>query len=56
VALNREWHRQNRMPPKASRAQRIEWHALHAAKCGCRKIPESIGQDVKKLLKPARST
>ena len=56
MALNKELHRENRMPPKATRAQRIEWHAEHAKKCGCREIPESIGQDVQKLLKPARST
>ena len=54
MALNREWHQQNRMPPKATRAQRIEWHAEHAKTCGCRDIPESIRQDVEKLLKPAR--
>ena len=54
MALNEEWHRLNRMPPKATRAQRIQWHAEHAAKCGCREIPESIRQDVEKLLKPAR--
>jgi hypothetical protein len=56
VALNKEWHRLNRMPPKATRAQRIQWHAEHAAKCGCREIPESTRQDVRKLLKPARKT
>jgi hypothetical protein len=56
VALNKEWHRDNRMPPKATREQRIEWHARHAAKCGCREIPDSIRQDVEKLLKPARKT
>jgi hypothetical protein len=56
VALNKEWHRYNRMLSKATRAQRIEWHARHAAKCGCHDIPESIRQDVEKLLKAVRKT
>jgi hypothetical protein len=50
-ALNKEWHRTNRMPPKATREQRIEWHAAHARVCGCREIPDSIKPDVAKLLK-----
>jgi hypothetical protein len=51
VALNKAWHQQNRMPPNATRAQRIQWHAEHAKKCGCRDIPESIRQDVEKAVK-----
>ncbi|MES1149880.1 MAG: hypothetical protein ABUL53_11940 [Bradyrhizobium guangdongense] len=51
MALNKEWHRSNRMPPKATRAQRVTWHAAHAAECGCREIPESIRADVQKLRK-----
>ena len=54
MALNREWHRDNRIPPKATKAQRIKWHAVHASKCGCRAIPEGLRQDVEKLLKPLR--
>jgi hypothetical protein len=51
VVLNKEWHRLNRMPPKATRAQRVEWHAAHASACGCRAIPESIRKDVETLIK-----
>jgi hypothetical protein len=54
VALNKEWHRSHRMPPKATRDQRIKWHAAHAAACGCRAIPESIKPDVENLLKRHR--
>jgi hypothetical protein len=54
LALNREWHLAHRMPQKATREQRIKWHAAHAAACGCRAIPESIRLDVEKLLKPPR--
>jgi hypothetical protein len=51
VALNKEWHRSHRMPPKATREQRIEWHVAHASACGCRAVPESIRLDVEKLGK-----
>ncbi|HTC99991.1 MAG TPA: hypothetical protein VK734_19810 [Bradyrhizobium sp.] len=51
MALNKEWHRLNRMPPGATREQRIKWHVAHARVCGCRQIPESVRADVEKLLK-----
>jgi hypothetical protein len=54
VALNKEWHRLNPMPPKATREQRVKWHAAHASSCGCRAIPESIRKDVETLLKNRR--
>ncbi|WP_298874465.1 hypothetical protein [uncultured Bradyrhizobium sp.] len=54
MALNKEWHRSHRMPGKATREQRIAWHADHAAACGCREIPLSIRPDVLKLLKSRR--
>jgi hypothetical protein len=54
MALNREWHRQHRMPPRATREQRIAWHVTHAAACACRPIPDSIKPDVEKLLKLRR--
>jgi hypothetical protein len=54
MALNKAWHQSHPMPPKATRAQRIKWHAAHVGACGCRAIPESIKSDVEKLLKPRR--
>jgi hypothetical protein len=51
MALNKEWHRLNRLPSRATREQRIEWHAAHASVCGCREVPESIRQDVEKQVK-----
>ncbi|MCP3473648.1 hypothetical protein NLM33_25370 [Bradyrhizobium sp. CCGUVB1N3] len=54
MAINKEWHRSNPMPPKATRAQRITWHAAHRAACGCREIPASIRPDVLKLLRSRR--
>ena len=49
--LNKEWHRLNRMPLRATREQRIKWHVAHARACSCREIPESIRADVERLLK-----
>jgi hypothetical protein len=42
------------MPPKATQASRIKWHAAHAIACGCRAVPESIKNDVEKLSKQRR--
>jgi hypothetical protein len=38
------------MLPRATREQRVEWHAVHVKACACRAIPESIGLDVQKLI------
>jgi hypothetical protein len=42
------------MPQRATREQRIKWHAAHAVACGCRAVPDSIRPDVEKLLKRPR--
>ena len=55
MPLNKEWHRLNRLPPKATREQRIKWHAEHARECACREVPESIKRDVGKQLKSVAS-
>lgn len=34
--INREWHADHRMPPKATEAQRGQWHSEHVEVCGCR--------------------
>jgi len=51
VAINKEWHRSHRMPLKATREQRVAWHAAHKAACGCRDIPASLRPEVIKLLR-----
>ncbi|HAQ80100.1 MAG: hypothetical protein CFE30_18100 [Bradyrhizobium sp. PARBB1] len=50
MALNREWHRDHRMPPRATREQRIRWHVAHANVCACRPVPDSVRLEVEKLL------
>ncbi|MBR1133351.1 MULTISPECIES: hypothetical protein [Bradyrhizobium] len=54
MAINKDWHRSHRMPPKATREQRIAWHAAHKAACGCRDVPASLRPDVMKLLRSRR--
>jgi len=39
---NREWHEANRMPPTATREQRVDWHVRHADACACRAVPPSL--------------
>jgi hypothetical protein len=55
--INKEWHDSHGMPSNPTRAQRIEWHAEHAAACGCRPIPQSLSAEVKALggKKPLRA-
>ena len=54
MAINKEWHRSHPMPPKATRAQRVVWHAAHKQSCGCREVPTSLRADVMKLLRSRR--
>ncbi|MBV9456374.1 MAG: hypothetical protein JO141_02475 [Bradyrhizobium sp.] len=55
MALNKEWHRPNRMPPttttEATREERIKWNVAHARACSCSEIPESVRAEVERLLK-----
>ena len=51
MALNKEWHRLHRMPPRATREERVKWHVAHARACACREVPGSIKADVEKLQK-----
>jgi hypothetical protein len=40
--VNREWHREHKMPEGATVAQRIEWHLVHARHCACRPFPKGL--------------
>jgi hypothetical protein len=50
MKTNKAWHAAHRMPPKATREQRMHWHAAHAQACACRPISESIRPDVEELM------
>jgi hypothetical protein len=40
--MNKLWHSQNPMPPKATLDQRIQWHREHLKQCACREVPKSL--------------
>jgi hypothetical protein len=47
--INAEWHRVNRMPPKATLEQRVQWHLAHLKACGCRTdLPATIVTELKR--------
>lgn len=46
MAVNREWHLQHKLPRSATLEERLNWHLLHEANCGCRKMPESIRREL----------
>lgn len=50
MSLNKDWHLKNRMPKNATEQQRIDWHIKHARQCGCREIPKSLAEKMKKSL------
>ena len=41
-AMNKPWHAENKMPPKATLEQRIQWHKEHQKHCACRGIPKTL--------------
>jgi hypothetical protein len=40
--MNKLWHAQNKMPPRATLEQRIEWHKEHQIHCACREAPKNL--------------
>ena len=48
MPINAEWHKANRMPPKATLDQRIKWHLEHKKACACREIPPQLQAEITK--------
>ena len=46
--MNKPWHELNKMPTKASLEQRVRWHLEHAKHCGCRPVPSSVIEEMRK--------
>lgn len=46
--MNKDWHARNKMPPKATLEQRINWHSEHKKHCACREVPKSLLPYLKK--------
>ncbi len=47
--VNRDWHREHRMPINATMEQRVEWHVEHGKCCGCRPIPAKVAEEMEKM-------
>jgi len=45
--MNKEWHARNKMPPKATLKEKIDWHLRHQKNCSCREIPKSLTKFIK---------
>ena len=54
MAINREWHAIHKLGRKATLEERLNWHAIHAANCGCREMPPTIKRELQArgLLEP----
>lgn len=49
--MNTEWHNAHPMPENPTREQRAKWHFEHAEACGCRSVPQTVGDDVRELIR-----
>jgi hypothetical protein len=54
LLMNKAWHEANPMPPKATREQRVRWHAEHARACACRPVPDGVREDVQRFMASAK--
>ncbi len=52
--MNAAWHRSHPMPPRATLAQRANWHVAHARHCGCRPVPGPVEVEVRRRAAAAR--
>lgn len=46
MKLNRQWHEAHKLPRNATLEQRLDWHLMHAANCGCREMPPTIKREL----------
>jgi len=46
--INASWHQRNPMPRNATLDQRVAWHLEHSRECGCREIPQTVSDELKR--------
>jgi len=51
--MNREWHKEHKMPEGATAKERIEWHLAHTKNCACRPFPKGLMAKVSEREKSA---
>ncbi len=42
MAINKQWHLENKMPKNPTLEQKIKWHTGHAKNCTCRDSKEHL--------------
>jgi hypothetical protein len=47
--MNKLWHDRNKMLPKPTLEQRIQWHREHQKHCACREAPKGLLKPVKTI-------
>ncbi|NTV22805.1 MAG: hypothetical protein HGA85_00325 [Nanoarchaeota archaeon] len=48
MAINKEWHMNNKMPKDASFEVRVAWHTEHNNNCSCRPgFPKKLEEEMK---------
>ena len=48
MAINKEWHLKNKMPPNPTTETRIKWHLEHQKHCSCAPIPKKLLAEIEK--------
>ena len=48
MSINAGWHKSHPMPPRATMDQRVDWHLGHSKACGCRAIPATVLEELKR--------
>jgi len=48
MPLNADWHRRHPMPPKPTLEERVRWHVEHQKQCGCRQMPKTVRDALRK--------
>jgi len=51
--MNRSWHKENPMPKKPTLKASAKWHLADSMKCGCRPIPKSVRDFLKRKIAKA---
>jgi len=40
--MNREWHKEHKMPRTVTAKERVKWHLEHVRNCSCRPFPQGL--------------
>ena len=54
MPINATWHAKHRMPPRATPAQRLEWHEAHAKHCACRPFTAAMRAKLRSAIAAVR--